>query len=907
MVLLVSLAIAAACMAEQPCTNGVRIDGVVTDPSGAVIPGAQVAAGDGQKTDSDATGQFAFACVPTGAATLSAQAEGFTPAATTAHAQAGGHARVNLQLGIAQVQAEVRVAADAATSLDTDRGAGTTTLSSDEILRLPDDPDDLLQQLQLLASAGGGASTATVVVNGFQNGSAMPPKSSIASIRVNPDPIAPEYERDNADGGRIEITTKPGSDRLHGALFFTDSDSIFNATDPFSVTATPAGRRRYGFEVGGPMIAKKAGFSLSLEKRDIDEFNVVNALVLDANQNQTAELATVAAPQRRWIGSAQTDWQLTQKDTATISYSIDVNNRGNQGVGGQILEDAGYSSLVAEYDLRFNNTYAANANLLHETRIGYTWKRTEQTPNSTAPELEVAGYFTGGGATSQNLNDRERDLEIDDDVLITRGKHELKFGAQSLGIFVHDYDPDTFNGAYVFGGGSAPVLDASNNPTGATTTITPIEQYRRALLSLPGGVPTTYQVNTGTPLVPYAQWRLGIYGQDTFKVMSRLTLTGGLRYALETSPGTFLNFAPRLGLAWSPDRQSTWAIHARAGIFNESFDPTDAAQAYRLNGVRQQQATVYSPQYNQPLMPVAGSIEVNTMWKFASAFEQIPVGEVALGVEHDLPHHWHPSFWYTWYSAWGEPRTVNINAPLVESSTGTPPNPTAALLDPRPGAPNLNVFEYQNSAHNAGSVIYGEIERKSDKRWTLNLGVWNVNFKSNQGSPQSSYTNRGETARPYWQSSGALAENNIKLPWKIELWTATYWHYGTPYNVTTGTDANGDGDFNDRPSYASAPGDGVYSTPFGLMTTNAVNGDVPSNLGTMPTIVHMYSGLNRPFDVGPKDKDHPRTLTFSARAVNTLNHTNVTAVGTVVSSPSLGQALAAEAARRIELGLRFAF
>ena len=182
-----------------------------------------------------------------------------------------------------------------------------------------------------------------------------------------------------------------------------------------------------------------------------------------------------------------------------------------------------------------------------------------------------------------------------------------------------------------------------------------------------------------------------------------------------------------------------------------------------------------------------------------------------------------------------------------------------------------------------------------------------MNFKSNQGSPQSSYTNRGETARPYWQSSGALAENNIKLPWKIELWTATYWHYGTPYNVTTGTDANGDGDFNDRPSYASAPRDGVYSTPFGLMTTNAVNGDVPSNLGTMPTIVHMYSGLNRPFDVGPKDKDHPRTLTFSARAVNTLNHTNVTAVGTVVSSPSLGQALAAEAARRIELGLRFAF
>jgi hypothetical protein len=53
-VFLVSLAIPAVCVAEQPCANGIRIDGVVTDPSGAMIPGAQVVAGDGQKTTSDA-------------------------------------------------------------------------------------------------------------------------------------------------------------------------------------------------------------------------------------------------------------------------------------------------------------------------------------------------------------------------------------------------------------------------------------------------------------------------------------------------------------------------------------------------------------------------------------------------------------------------------------------------------------------------------------------------------------------------------------------------------------------------------------------------------------------------------------------------------------------------------------
>lgn len=907
-VVFVCLLVPTASAAQQSCVSGMRIEGIVTDPSGAVIPGAQVQAQNGTRTTSDALGQFVLECVPAGEATLHAQADGFTPAIATAKAQVGGIAHVNLKMDIAAVQTEVRVASDASTPVDTDHSAGTTALTTEDIQQLPDDPDDLLQQLQLLASTGGGASgAATVVVNGFQNGSAMPPKSSIASIRVNPDPVAPEYERDNSEGGRIEITTKPGTDRLHGALFFTDSDSIFNATDPFSVTATPAGKRRYGFELGGPLIAKKSGFALALEKRDIDEFDVVNALTLDANLNQVPEQATVAAPQRLWIASARSDWQATEKDIVTLSYSANVNNRGNQGVGGQTIEDAGYSSLVAEYDLRFTNSYAMNANLLHETRIGYTWKRTEQTPNSTAPALQVAGYFNGGGATSQNLNDRERDLEIDDDVMITRGKHELKFGAQSLGIFVHDYDPDTFNGAYVFGGGSAPALDANNNPTGATTTITPIEQYRRALKSLPGGAATTYQVTTGTPLVPYAQWRLGLYGQDTVKLMPRLTVTAGLRYAFQTSPSTFLNLGPRLGVAWSPDKQSTWAIHLRAAVFNNSIDPTDAAQAYRLNGIRQQQATVYSPQYNDPLTPVPGSIQVGTVWQFTHAFEQVPVGELALGVEHELPHHWHPNAWFTWYSAWGDPKTVNINAPLVQSSAGTPSDPTAALLAPRPGAPNLNALEYQNSAHNSGSVVYAGIEQKSYKRWTLNLGFWNVNFNTNSGSPQSSYSKKGEFARPDWQSSGALIEGELKLPYKINFGMWTYWHYGMPYNITTGTDANGDGDFNDRPSYASAAGDGVYSTPFGLMTTNAVNGNVPRNLGTMPVIVHTYSNLRRAFDLGARDKDHPRTLTVNARAANLLNHTNVTAVGTVVSSPSLGQSLAAEAARRVELGVRFSF
>jgi hypothetical protein len=906
-------------LAQQPCLNGIGVEGIVTDPAGAAIVGAHIRTPDGKEVTSDATGAFRFTCIGGPSTLLQIQADGFMPTTLTATAQAGSTAKVVAHLAIATVAADVQVNANATAALDTSNGAGTTTLSEDDIRQLPDDPDDLLQQLQLLASTGGGAaSSVNLVVDGFQNGSALPPKSSIASIRVNPDPISPEYEKPDSQGGRIEITTKPGASSLHGALFLTDSDGSFNATNPFSVTATPAGRRKYGFELSGPVLTNKSGFALALEKRDIDEFNIVNAMQLGPNgdlgpgSNGVALRETVPASQRLWIASARSDFQWGSKDLASLSYAANVNNRTNQGVGGLITSEAGYSSYIAEYDLRFSNTFTVNENMLHETRIGYTWKRTEDTPNSSSPSLQVAGYFTSGGAAIQNLNDRERDLEIDDDVMIVRGKHQIKIGAQSLGLFVHNYNPNTFNGAYVFGGGAAPELDSSGNPTGQTVTIKPLEQYWRALEHLPGGTPTTYQITMGNPLVPYTQWRLALFAEDTIKLQPRLTITTGLRYSFQTTPSTFANFGPRLGVAWSPDKNSNWTLHARAGVFNVPVDIANADQAYRLNGVRQTQTTVYSPSYTAPLVPTAGSVQVGTRWQFAHTYEQIPVGELAIGLERDLPHHWHPDVWFTWSSAWGDPLTVNINAPYVGSSTGTAPDPIAALNGPRPGTPNLNLFEFQNSAHNRGSVFWAGIEQKSYKRWTLNLGLWNCNFRSNGGSsqpigitPQSTYSKHGEYSRPDWQSSGALIESDVKFPFKLLLSTQVYWHYGTPYNLTTGVDANGDGTFNDRPSYASMKGDGTYQTPFGFMTVNTVNGDVPRNLGTMPVIVHMYSNLSRAFEFG--DSSHARTLTLNARAVNLLNHTNVTAVGTVVSSSSLGAPLAAEAARRVELGARFSF
>lgn len=282
-------------LAQQTCPTGVRVEGLISGQTGAIIPGATVQAGRTTAT-TNVIGHYVLTCAGVNTV-IAAQAKGFAMGTVRIPAHSAGTVHINIQLAVAAVQATVQVNGNSGI----DSAGDKITLNTQEIQGLADDPDDFLRELQVLASeAGGDPSQAVILVDGFQNPSVLPPKSSIASIRIDPDLFSARYRRPPFSGGVIEITTKPGADAFHGGAFFTDSDGIFNATDPFSVTSTPAGERRYGFELSGPIIAKKSGFSLSLEERDIDEFNVVNAVTLDAdgslgpNGNGVPEQETVS-------------------------------------------------------------------------------------------------------------------------------------------------------------------------------------------------------------------------------------------------------------------------------------------------------------------------------------------------------------------------------------------------------------------------------------------------------------------------------------------------------------------------------------------------------------------------------------------------------------------------------------
>ncbi len=63
--------------AQQTCANASRIDGIITDATGAIIPRAQVQASDGETATSDAAGRYVLPCAPAGTVTFNVQAQGF--------------------------------------------------------------------------------------------------------------------------------------------------------------------------------------------------------------------------------------------------------------------------------------------------------------------------------------------------------------------------------------------------------------------------------------------------------------------------------------------------------------------------------------------------------------------------------------------------------------------------------------------------------------------------------------------------------------------------------------------------------------------------------------------------------------------------------------------------------------
>jgi hypothetical protein len=886
-----------------------RISGIVKDPSGALITAATVvleARDIHKETTTNANGEFSFVDIQPGSYKLSIHQSGFEVRVLNVSLR-NAPVRLTVKMEIARVFENVDVSSANGAGLDADNGAGTRTLSTDAISRLPDDPDAMNEELQTLATSSGGApGEAMITVDGFASVSRLPPKSSISEIRINPDLFSAEYARPPYQGGRIEVFTKSAANSVHGELFFEDNNSILNARDPLASTRPDSQRKRYGFALSTPIVKSTTGLFLNLERRDIDKFVVINAAVLDPQLQPVPLIENVASPEQLWIGVARVDWKVGKTHSLLFSYSANRNSFQNRGVGGLTLSEAGISGQVFDHEVHFSDMAFLNASVLNEFRVGLFLTQMSQFPSSTAPGITVAGAFTGGGGTSQFLGRDRKALELNNALSIVRKKHSFKGGIQIFGEQISENVTGGFNGQTVFAGGEAPVLDSAGHPVLGPNgvvleTISGLEQYRRSLLGLPGGTATLQSITTGNPALSLTQWQFAAYAQDQWKVSAPLTASFGVRLAGQTAPFLPLTVAPRIGIAYAFGKERKWVIRGRAGLFFDHIDSALVLEAKRLDGVHQEQNnTFFVPVLNAP--PV--SVPVETVRQLGDL--SMPVSlQTQVGVEHAFPHGWKVQGNLYWTAGVHSIHSRNINAPIVTDTTANP------LLAPRPLNEDINILQFESTGHIQGPVTFFGLEQSQYNHFTFFLGYLWFHFRTDADTPlvfpQSSFSQSGEFVRPSWGApQRVFVRGTVDLPWKFKSAIQFDAVAGAPFDVTTGRDNNGDGNFNDRPDFGNSAGS--VQTALGPLDPNAINGNLPRNFGTMPPTVLLHVRLSRSFSVGPnKPEQSGQTITFSVTGDNLTNHTNVTTVTGIVLSPLFGRPAATKPPRQIELGIRYAF
>ncbi|HEV7475418.1 MAG TPA: carboxypeptidase regulatory-like domain-containing protein [Pyrinomonadaceae bacterium] len=609
---LIILVSTAATLAQQ--SRG-TVRGVIKDELGATIVGATVTVIDASGVEKTATtngeGAYVFNGLVPGKYQVRVNAPGFAVSEDNeVEVTAGGREALDLTLKVTIEEQKVTIAAETPLSTEATNNANQTLITGKDLDALPDDPDELAAALQALAGPSMGPNGGQIFVDGFSGGR-LPPKESIREIRINQNPFAAENDQPS---GRIDILTRPGTDKIRGSAFFNFQDESLNSRNPFATSTpkrSPYQLRQYGGNLGGPLVKKKASYFIDFERRVVDDNELVKATVLDDNFNPVDLGFGVVVPRQNITFSPRLDYQINGNNTLIARYSYNHTSTDNNGVGGFSLPPRGYNSSSTQHNLQLTETAVLNATMINEVKFQFTHQRAENLAGILVPALNVSNSFISGGSQVGNTSNTNNRWELQDFLAVSKGTHSLKFGGRLRGVRITDINPNNFGGTYTFTGALVPTIDDQ----GVVHTDLPIfadslERYRRTRLGQTanpaltplqiralGGNPSQLSIASGDPKASVSQVDYGIYAQDDWRVRPNFTLSYGLRYEGQTNIGSSLNFAPRLSFAWSPGAANSakppkMVIRGGGGVFYNRFGEGSTLQANRFNGINQQQFSV---------------------------------------------------------------------------------------------------------------------------------------------------------------------------------------------------------------------------------------------------------------------------------------------------------------------------
>lgn len=827
------------------------LHGQVTDPSGAIVPGANVQlSGGGQKfsATSGGDGGYSFETLPAGSYTLDVTVPGFTPFSESGVSVVSGTSRtLNIPLTIATQEQQVEVTADTR-QLDTEPAdnANAVVLSGKDLDALSDDPDEMQNELTALAGPAAGNGGAQIYIDGFTGGD-LPPKSSIREIRINQNPFSAEF--DKLGYGRIEILTKPGTEKLHGNIQVSGNDSAWN-TSHF-VTSTPPYHQFFlNGSVGGP-ISEKASYFFSIFARNTQNILIVNAPGTPDDPNYLATngfnfVQNLDNPQTRIHLPVRADYQLTPTNTLTVRYQYNRAVDTGDGPGQLALASQASNTHSTENSIQIGDSQVINAHLVMDTRFEYERDRDQQLPQDTTPTLTVQGAFTGGGSNDGTSRTNGDNYELQNYWTASFKNHSLRFGTRLRAYRESDYSNAGINGNYNFDNAAA--FTAAKPSQGSVTKIT--------------------NFNARSTLFDAA-----LFYQDDWKVNRKFTFDYGLRFEGQNRIHDHADWGPRIGFAYAVDgggnkRPAKTVIRAGYGWFFNRFSNASVIQAIHQNGINQQQIVYSQPTY-VPGKPPSGNGTVSPRSASYSISPDVKAAldmQGAVGVDRTIVKAITANVTYLYSRGVHQYLSDNINAPLYDYTTETPIlDPDGNPVFPFPGKGNLYQFQ-SNGIYRQHQLITSVNART--RNYSIAAFYVLGSMKSDTTGANYFPSRQDDIAFDYGRSSHDVRNRffllaTTNLPYGIQGSIFTIANGGAPYNITTGQDLNGDNQYNERPSVVDAsfctPNPVRYfATRYGCLNITPKPGEkiIPYGSGRGPANFSANVRLSKNFGIGPKLAGH---------------------------------------------------
>jgi NAD(P)H-dependent FMN reductase len=583
--------------------------GVVTDPQGAVIPGASVkvkntATGATRETTTNNEGLYVLSNLPPGDYELRVEAQGFAAKVSKepVRLQVGQTLTTDVPLEI-NVKETVIVDLIGHTPLvDTNTSKVDRVIDEKEIADLPLNGRNFLELALLtpgnapapnfdptktntvvISSAGqigrggsvtvDGADTNDDVVGGaVQNVS----QDAVQEFQIATNRFDARIGRSGS--GVINIVTKAGTNELHGSASAFFRGSLFQGLpatfDRTTAEKPPFDREQYSGTLGGPVRKNRAWFFGSLEFRNQDGAVLVGTR---DTARRTITRSFAPAPLDDLLSTERLDLAATDRDRLTFRYSL---QRETDVAASSLIRAIGsaserQSSRNHTHSLLADYTRVLTPRDLNDFKFSFSTFSNVTAPVAPGPQLTFPSIQDGASFRVPQAT-KQRRFQFADTLSMIRGTHSLNVGGE-LQRVLSDFNLGVFEQGRVELVEDFPDFDRNGDGRVDDNDLLFAVTLRSAFPTRPLVIPDANNSYVAA------------FAQDDWRVSPRLTLNLGLRYELDTDVKNvsrypadinplvlpFLrgdrhadrnNFAPRVGFNWATSDEST-SIRGGYGIY----------------------------------------------------------------------------------------------------------------------------------------------------------------------------------------------------------------------------------------------------------------------------------------------------------------------------------------------------